>query len=345
MNYCRTHYKSILTGVLPCIAYNLYFIFLLPEIKLSYLIYLDFLIAAVMTFFYTSDSIRYRRIQRKKQELMQQDYIIYQEFQELPELQGFLKTNEDSIHIETDIAAHDVLILKKQLQEQFDMNCDMQDYIAKWCHEIKIPLSASLLMAEKIEDAEIKDSFLEQLERMNVLLRSALLGTKMQSSLFDLQVRKTSLLKCIKESIHNNQFFLIRKHFTLDIQPEAEDLCVYTDPLWLTYILDQLISNSVKYSKENPQLKIYTRTQDETIQLYIEDNGEGIKESDIRRIFEKGYIGSNHHNGQYKSTGMGLYMVYEIIKKLEHEITVESEYNKGTSFTITFKDNREYFNI
>lgn len=345
MNYCRTHYKSILTGVLPCIAYNLYFIFLLPEIKLSYLIYLDFLIAAVMMFFYTSDSIRYRQIQRKKQELMQQDYIIYQEFQELPEFQGLLKTKEDSIHIETDIAAHDVLILKKQLQEQFDMNCDMQDYIAKWCHEIKIPLSASLLMAEKIEDAEIKDSFLEQLERMNVLLRSALLGTKMQSSLFDLQVRKTSLLKCIKESIHNNQFFLIRKHFTLDIQPEAEDLCVYTDPLWLTYILDQLISNTVKYSKENPQLKIYTRTQDETIQLYIEDNGEGIKESDIRRIFEKGYIGSNHHNGQYKSTGMGLYMVYEIIKKLEHEITVESEYNKGTSFTITFKDNREYFNI
>lgn len=345
MNYCRTHYKSILTGVLPCIAYNLYFIFLLPEIKLSYLIYLDFLIVAVMTVFYTSDSIRYRRIQRKKQELMQQDYIIYQEFQELPELQGLLKTNEDSVHSETDIAAHDVLIMKKQLQEQFDMNCDMQDYIAKWCHEIKIPLSASLLMAEKIEDAELKDSFLEQLERMNVLLRSALLDTKMQSSLFDLQVRKTSLLKCIKESIHNNQFFLIRKHFTLDIQPEAEDLCVYTDPLWLTYILDQLISNSVKYSKENPQLKIYTRTQDETIRLYVEDNGEGIKESDIRRIFEKGYIGSNHHNGQYKSTGMGLYMVYEIIKKLEHEITVESEYNKGTRFIITFKDNREYFNI
>ena len=343
MNYCRTHYKLILAGVLPCIAYNLYFIFLLPEIKISYLIYLDFLIAAVMTAFYAYDSICYRRIQRKKQELMQQDYLIYQEFQELPELHGLFK--EDSVHIETDIAAHDVLILKKQLQEQFDMNCDMQDYIAKWCHEIKIPLSASLLMAEKIEDAELKDSFLEQLERINVLLRSALLGTKMQSSLFDLQVRKTSLLKCIKESIHNNQFFLIRKHFTLDIQPGAEDLCVYTDPLWLTYVIDQLISNSVKYSKENPKLKIYTGTQNGTIQLYIEDNGEGIKESDIRRIFEKGYIGSNHHNGQYKSTGMGLYMVHEIIKKLEHEITVESEYNKYTRFIITFKDNREYFNI
>ena len=343
MNYCRTHYKLIFAGVLPCIAYNLYFIFLLPEIKISYLIYLDCLIAAVMTAFYAYDSICYRRIQRKKQELMQQDYLIYQEFQELPELHGLFK--EDSVHTETDIAAHDVHILKKQLQEQFDMNCDMQDYIAKWCHEIKIPLSASLLMAEKIEDAELKDSFLEQLERINVLLRSALLGTKMQSSLFDLQVCKTSILKCIKESIHNNQFFLIRKHFTLDIQPDTEDLCVYTDPLWLTYVLDQLISNSVKYSKENPKLKIYTGTQNGTIQLYIEDNGEGIKESDIRRIFEKGYIGSNHHNGQYKSTGMGLYMVHEIIKKLEHEIIVESEYNKYTRFIITFKDNREYFNI
>lgn len=345
MSYFRTHYKLIFISVLPCIAYNLYFIFLLPEIKLSYLIYLDFLSAVAMTAFYAADAIRFRRIQRKKQELMQQDYIIYQEFQNLPELQGLSKLSESSNIVETEIAEHDVLILKRQLQEQFDMNCALQDYIAKWCHEIKIPLSASLLMAEKIEDAVLKESFLEQLERMNMLLRSALLGTKMQSSLFDLQVQETSLLECVKKSIHNNQFFLVRKHFTLDIQIGTKDICVYTDPLWLTYVLDQLISNSIKYAKENPILRIYSQKQEGMIQLCVEDNGEGIKECDIRRVFEKGYIGSSYHNGQYKSTGMGLYMVSEILKKLEHKITVESEYGKGTKFTITFHDNREYFHL
>ena len=330
MSYWKRRYKTILAFILPCVAYNLYFLLLLPEVRLFYLIYLDFLIVITASFCFGADWVKDRQTQRKKQEFLRQESLIYQEFQDGGDM---------------DITIHDIAVLEKRLQEQFDMNCELQDYIAKWCHEIKIPLSASLLMAEKIEDAGLKDSFLEQLERINVLLRSALLGTKMQSSLFDLQVCKTSILKCIKESIHNNQFFLIRKHFTLDIQPDTEDLCVYTDPLWLTYVFDQLISNSVKYSKENPKLKIYTGTQNGTIQLYIEDNGEGIKESDIRRIFEKGYIGSNHHNGQYKSTGMGLYMVHEIIKKLEHEITVESEYNKYTRFTITFKDNREYFNI
>lgn len=378
MKYFRSHYKLVLIGVLPCIAYNLYFIFLLPEIKISYLIYLDFLIAIGMAAFYAADIVRYGRLQRKKQELLAQDYLIWQEFQRLPELHGHFQAPESSESpesmdtVETDIAGHDVLILQKQLQKQFDANCALQDYIAKWCHEVKIPLSACLLMAEKIEDVAIKDSLLEQLERINLQLRSALLGTKMQSSLFDLQVRETSILECVKESIHNNQFFLIRKHFTLDIQTGEggnmentdttgavgreedtgctradgiESICVYTDPLWLTYVLDQLISNAVKYAREAPILRIYSRKQGEAVQLCIEDNGEGIKECDIRRIFEKGYIGSSYHNGQYKSTGMGLYMVSEILKKLEHGITVESEYGKGTKFTITFRDNREYFNL
>ena len=68
----------------------------------------------------------------------------------------------------------------------------------------------------------------------------------------------------------------------------------------------------------------------------MEDNGEGIQEKDIRRIFEKGYTGSNYHNGKYKSTGMGLYMVSRIIDRLGHEIWVESEYGRYTRFCIVF---------
>ena len=76
------------------------------------------------------------------------------------------------------------------------------------------------------------------------------------------------------------------------------------------------------------------------MRLCVEDNGEGIKECDIRRIFEKGYTGSNYHNGRYKSTGMGLYMASVILERLGHEIRVESEYGRGTRFMITFHYDR-----
>lgn len=68
--------------------------------------------------------------------------------------------------------------------------------------------------------------------------------------------------------------------------------------------------------------------------LFLEDNGEGIKDCDIRRIFDKGYTGSSHHNGKYKSTGMGLYMTAKIIEKLGHKILVESEWGNYTRFII-----------
>lgn len=330
MSYWKKRYKTILTLILPCVAYNLYFLLLLPEVRMFYLIYLDFLIGVTALVCFGADWMKDRQTQRKKQEFLRQESLIYQEFQDGGDL---------------DITKHDITVLEKQLQEQFDINCELQDYIAKWCHEVKIPLSASLLMAEKISVPSLKKEMQEQLERMNLQLKSALLGAKVQSSLFDLQVRETSLLQCVKNSIHNNQFFLIRKHFTLqiDCMENHADMHIYTDPSWLTYVLDQLINNAIKYAKEEPVLKIYSRMQGENIQLCVEDNGEGIKESDIRRIFEKGYTGSSYHNGQYKSTGMGLYMVSTILEKLGHGIDVESEYGKGTRFTITFSDNREYF--
>lgn len=342
MSYLHKNYKLILMGFLPCAAYNLYFLLLLPEVKASYLLYLDFLIAVGMLLWFAKDKMQYDSRQRRKREALCLDSLIGESFGD----------GEDA-----EIMAHDTAILKKQMEEQFAVNCELQDYMARWCHELKIPLAAALLIAEKTEGASVKETLKEQLERMNLLLRSALLGAKIQSSLFDIQIRETTLSKCVRNSIHNNQFFLIRKHFRLEVQnlqvqaegtPGRQDVLVYTDPSWLTYVLDQLISNAIKYTRpgnREPCLKIYAIEQEGKIRLCVEDDGEGIRENDIRRIFEKGYTGSNYHNGQYKSTGMGLYMVSVILDKLGHGITVGSRYGKGTRFTITFSDNRDYLNV
>ncbi len=110
------------------------------------------------------------------------------------------------------------------------------------------------------------------------------------------------------------RFFLIEKKF--DIKIDIDETFVYSDKEWLTYIIDQLINNAIKYSKKDPYLKIWTKKDKNETLLFIEDNGEGIKNEDLPRIFERGYTGSNHrNNGQYKSTGMGLYMVKKMISQ------------------------------
>ena len=233
-----------------------------------------------------------------------------------------------------DIVRHDVAVLQEQVKEQFALNCDLQDYIATWCHEVKIPLAAALLMNEKTEDIRQKRAMQEQLERISQQLRSALFGCKLQGNLYDIQIKSVSLYDCAKTSVQNNQFFLIHHHFQLELR--VEQIEVYSDKNWLVYVLDQLIANAVKYRGKHPCLKIWSGWEGRTANLFVEDHGEGIKDSDFRRVFDKGYTGGSHHNGGYQSTGMGLYMSAKILKRLGHTISVESEEGKYTRFTIGF---------
>ncbi|MCI7097593.1 MAG: sensor histidine kinase [Lachnospiraceae bacterium] len=322
--------RWLLLCLLMLVFFNLYFVFLLRDTNFVYLLYFDFLLLLCILLFTASDCRKKRRHQTLKQELLQSKKLICRETDLLP--------SED-----LEIAGHDVQILENQLQEQFEQNCDLQDYIARWCHEVKIPLAAAMLIDEKIKDPQLRSSMEEQLERINQQVNSALLGCRLQSSLLDIQLRPVNLSDAVRTSMQNNRFFLIQKHFQPDIQ--VEPLTVYSDREWLVYVLDQLLANSVKYAgdAENPVLKIRSEQRSNCILLTVEDNGEGIPDSDLRRIFEKGFTGSNRHNGQHKSTGMGLYMVSLIMEKLSHEILAESEYGSFTRFTIIFRDNRDFF--
>lgn len=327
MSYWRKNGKYYLFCLLLFLSFNFYFIFLMRDKNVQYLYYLDILLFLPGMIFAGMDFYRFRKRKAEKERLMCGKDIICE----------YLTDFENR-----DIALHDVYILQEKVQEQFQENCELQDYVAKWCHEFKIPLSASLLVAEKIEEERLKKLMREQLEKMNQQIQSMMLGCKLQSSLLDLQIKKTRLADCVKASIRNNQFFLIQKNFSLDVQ--TGEASVYTDPEWLIYILDQLIGNALKYADKMPVIRIWTEEKEQKTLLFVEDSGEGIKDSDIGRIFEKGFTGSNHHNGKYKSTGMGLYMAAKIIDRLGHQIHVESEYGVYTRFSIVFKDNL-YFQL
>ncbi|MCI8448163.1 MAG: HAMP domain-containing histidine kinase [Eubacterium sp.] len=322
--YKNRHWAAMLLFVAA--AYNLYFIYLEQSVHLKDLIYPDLLIFCVVLITVGIDAAQYYMKKRKKDELLKVDMVIFQQF--------------DSDDMYLDVARHDVQVLEQQLHDQFAYNCDLQDYIAKWCHEIKLPLSAVLLMNEKISDAALRTSQKEQLEIIRQRLNGALLGCKVQSSLFDLQIRATDLADCVKTAIHNNQYFLIQKQFELSIQ--VEPVKVYTDKSWLVYVLDQLIQNAVKYASENRSLTIWSRQDKGETQLIVKDLGEGIKDCDLRRIFERGFTGSSYHNGRYKSTGMGLYLARQIVERLGHDLAVESEYGKYTQFVIRIYETKKW---
>lgn len=317
-------WREYLKYLLLLAGFELYYLFLMRDRHPWYLLYLDFL---YLVLFLISEGIGffvfYKRECRKRVLLRQKELI----FQEFPEFEN------------RDIVEHDVGVLEEELKQKFEENCELQDYVAKWCHELKLPLSAMLMMTENIADEEMRGAVRGQLERMNWQLGTMLLGCRMQSPLFDLHVTKLPLEECVKASIQNCRFFLIQKKFTLKLQVGGE--VVYTDKTWLTYMLDQLIHNAVKYAKQEPAariLSIWTQQTAEGVGLFVEDAGEGILESDIRRIFEKGYTGSNYHNGKYKSTGMGLYMVKQAADRLGHPVSVESEPGKFTRFLILFEN-------
>lgn len=376
LRYAKARWKSALPCLLLLLLSNLYLALAIRDGALPYLVYLDVLFLVPALLWIGVDCASFIRKEREKEALLKQDILLCRN---LPAFEG------------REVAEHDVRLLEEQLKARFEESCDLQDYVAKCCHELKLPLAAGLLMDEKIADPHLRRALRQQLERMRRQVDTLLLGCKLQSPLFDLQIKKTALADCVKTSIHDNQFFLIQEGFSLDVQ--VAGLTVYTDPAWLVYVLDQLIANAVKYTRSAapmpdapcpatrpaegqttstrpagnqtistrpagdqttstrpaegqtaaapppaPCLRIRAQKEGLFTCLTVEDNGEGILEKDIRQIFNKGFTGSSHHNGSYRSTGMGLYLAAKILRQLGHTIRVESVYGSFTRFSILFAE-------
>ena len=149
-------------------------------------------------------------------------------------------------------------------------------------------------------------------------------------------LEETDLGKAASEILIKNKYYLISNGVRGEV--ECPDLA-YTDKKWILFILNQLMLNSVKYKSENPKvhpyIHIYTERYGHGVRLIVEDNGTGIREEEMSRIFEKGFTGSNGRNGK-KSTGMGLYLCRRLCEKLGIAIEAESVRGEGTKMILTF---------
>lgn len=230
-------------------------------------------------------------------------------------------------------------IKTKDLKTSLD---DINEYILKWVHEIKIPISVLGIISERLEDDKTSKSLKIESDRIRFLVDQALYIGRAADYSYDIQIGEVSILDSVKEIIKRNASFFIYKKIELEL--ECEKLYVMSDKKWLLYILDQIINNACKYVGNNGEIKIWTKEDDKKVELHIKDNGIGIANKDIERVFDKGFTGDNGRKSSV-STGMGLYVSKKMAEKLNHKIYVYSKQGEFTEFVIVFYKMSDYFNV
>lgn len=219
---------------------------------------------------------------------------------------------------------------------------EMNDYITKWVHEIKIPISVCELIADKIDQVDESEQLILEFDRIKFLINQVLYTSRSSSYSEDLQISEINMERLVKDVVKRNAAFFISKN--IDLELRNIKYSVLSDEKWLAYIIDQIINNACKYVSKDGKINIYAEQEEKVIKLCIKDNGIGIKGKDIKRIFDRGFTGENGRIFA-KSTGMGLYLAKKMAHKLSHDIYVESEEGQGTKFTICFYKLSDYFKV
>lgn len=213
---------------------------------------------------------------------------------------------------------------------------DYKEYVETWVHEIKTPIASARLILEN-DEGHINKSVLEEIEKVEGFIEQVLFYARSSTVEKDYIIKKIPLKNSINSVIRKNANILIEKR--VKIQLEDIEKKVYCDSKWIEFILQQIISNSVKYmDKDEKYIKIRCLEKDKNIILKILDNGIGISEKSIEKVFEKGYTGENGRKYN-NSTGMGLYLCKKLCLKLGLGISIKSKLGVGTEVTIVFPIN------
>ena len=229
---------------------------------------------------------------------------------------------------ETNRSMHENVSYYKNMQEEY------RDYIEAWVHEIKTPIALTKLFGENNEDSKTKNIILSEMKKIEGYVDQALYYARSTAVDKDYIVKEFEISEVLKKVIRENRREFINRKININIE-DVKGRAI-TDIKWIEFILNQIIINSIKYSKEErASIKAYTLNGVDNIILVIEDNGIGICSEDISRVFNKGFTG---RNGRLygKSTGIGLYLCKKLCLKLGLDIVIESKEGEGTRVKIIF---------
>lgn len=233
--------------------------------------------------------------------------------------------------------------LKSQIQELEEANLnlrndflakekELQEYFLIWIHQIKTPITAGKLICDSdIENENVKN-IKKELIYIEDYTNMALSYLKMANHNTDMDISLVNLDDIIKPLIKKYAILFISNNIKLEYK--KLNVKVITDSKWCMVVIEQLLSNAIKYTKNGIVSISFNEKEN---YLEIKDNGIGIKDSDLPKIFDKGYSGFNGRQNQ-KSTGIGLFLVKQILDKLGQKVKLESKLGEGTSVKV-------YFNI
>jgi signal transduction histidine kinase len=220
---------------------------------------------------------------------------------------------------------HDRTEIINQKEKAF---ADMVDYYTIWAHQIKTPIAAMRLLLQS-EQSDTNSELLEQLFKVEQYVEMVLQYLRLENMSSDLMFKRYSLDDIVKQAIRKYSKFFIRKKIKLNYV--NLNCNVLTDEKWLVFVVEQILSNALKYTGAG-EISVYMDSGLPDT-LVIEDTGIGIEQEDLPRVFEKGFTGYIGRSDK-RSTGIGLFLCKQILNKMSHTITIESVVGKGTKVKI-----------
>lgn len=208
-------------------------------------------------------------------------------------------------------------------------------FINQWVHQMKTPLSTIKLLTQEYEGEEPVESMKVEVDKLNKGLNMAMYFARLDSFRKDFIVEKVSLHNLVLSKVNEEKQMFIKSRIVPRIEID-KSIEVNSDAKWMKFILEQLIVNGLKYSKDyGKELIIKAYEDKDNIKLSICDKGIGIPKKDIKRVFDPFFTGENGRKFG-ESTGMGLYIVKKVCDYLGHNISIDSKVLEGTSVTIIF---------
>lgn len=284
----------------------------------SFLLF-SFFLGCYLTYYYVTRRQFYKQLTMQLEEL--DDVIREMDHTYISERLGETLIQQYSLY------KREIASLQKDKEDHFI-------FIDRWIHQMKTPLSVLELMAQDLDEPQ-STHFREEIDRLKTGLHMVLYMARLRTIESDFHIKQVNVLDVLQEVKQDNKRLFIQHRVYPNVESESETTTVETDEKWLYFILTQLIQNAVKYTdRRSDQIDIRIEKAIGRTVISVQDYGVGIPAHDMKRIFDPFYTGDNGRLFR-ESTGVGLCLVKEVSNYLGHHIEVESEVDRGTTFTLT----------
>lgn len=324
--YLKDKFINIFVCILT-ILFVFFFMYII-NINIYYIIFITMIVALgfLINFFldFFKRKIYYKNFKKTLDDLDEKSYIT-----QIIKRPNFIdgKILYDSLKANNNYSNNVIASYNRKVEEY-------QSYIETWIHEVKTPIATSKLIIENNKNY-ITLSIADEIDKIEDYVEQVLYFSKSGSVEEDYNIEKVSLKQMVMNEFKRKSKSIINE----GIRPSFNNLeySVLADSKWIEFIIGQILTNCIKYKSDNPKIDIFAENENNNINLCIKDNGIGILEKDLPKVFDKGYVGDNGRSIS-SSTGMGLYICKTLCDKMNIEIHIESIVNSGTTIKLVFKE-------